>query len=84
MMFREFRLSPPVSKRGVSFDESGAFVGSIALLERSPAPGNGCRRPRDCGELSKQIGSHFALPIDMSSKTGKLNAIANALNEGDN
>jgi len=38
---------------------------------------------RDCEELSKQIGVHYGLPIDMLSKTGGLRAIANALNESD-
>ena len=83
MTTREFRLSQPGSKRGLSCDEYGAFVGAIALLERSPKHGNDHWRPRDCGDLFKQLGSHFSLPIDMSSKTGRLKAIANALNEGD-
>jgi hypothetical protein len=40
-------------------------------------------RLRDCDELSEQISDHYGLPIDMSSKTGGLRGITNALNEGD-
>lgn len=83
MMVLEFRLSPPGSRHGISCDESGAFVGAIPFLERSFVCGKDRWRPRDCDELSKQLRSHFALPIDISSKAGKLKAIANALNEGD-
>lgn len=82
-MIRQFRLSPPSSGRGVSCDKSGAFVDAIPLLEKSDAPGKGRWRPRDGQELSKQLGQHFAIPIDMSSKSGRLKAIANALNDGD-
>jgi hypothetical protein len=40
-------------------------------------------RPRECRQLSEQVGSSFGLPIDMSSKMGGLKAISNALNDGD-
>ncbi len=80
---REFRLSPPGTRRGISCDANGVFVGSIALLRRSRVDGRDVWRPRDCSGLSKQLGSSYGLPIDMSSKMGGLNAISRALNEGD-
>ena len=82
-MIREFRLAPAGAKQGVSCDSSGAFVGMTPLLERSQEDGRDRWEPRDCEQLSKQIGSDFGLPIDMSSKRGGLKAICNALNEGD-
>lgn len=82
-MIREFHLSLPGKGRGVSCDGEGAFVGAIPVLNRSRKDGKDEWRPRDCGQLSEQIGRHYGLPIDISSKTGGLRAIANALNEGD-
>lgn len=82
-MIREFQLVPPGSRRGVSCDANGAFVGGVPLLERFCKNGEDRWRPRDCEQLSKQVGSDFALPIDMSSKRGGLKAICNALNKGD-
>lgn len=82
-MIREFRLSPAGAKRGVSCDANGAFVGAIPLLERSNEDGQELWNPRDYTQLSKQIGSDFGLPVDMSSKIGGLKAICNALNDGD-
>lgn len=82
-MIHEFRLAPVGARRGISCDANGAFVGAIPLLKRLNE--DGCERwePRDCAQLSKQIGSEFGLPIDMSSKRGGLKAICNALNDGD-
>lgn len=77
---REFRLAPSGSGRGVSCSTDGAFSGAIPLLQRN---GEGRWEPRDCAQLSKQIGADFGLPIDMSAKMGGLRAICNALNEGD-
>lgn len=82
-MIREFRLSPPRSGRGVSCDTSGAYVGSVPLLKRSNMHGKDRWEPRNCEQLSKQLGSEFGLPIDLSMKAGGLKAICNALNEGD-
>lgn len=79
-MIREFRLSP--RGRGVACDEGGAFVGAIPLLKRTLFHDRERWEPRDCGELSKQVGKQFGLPIDFSSKAGGLKAISNALNEG--
>jgi hypothetical protein len=61
----------------------GAFVGAIPILNRLRKNGKDEWRPRDCEQLSEQIGEHYGLPIDMSSKTGGVRAIAGALNEGD-
>lgn len=67
----------------MSCDTNGAFVGSIPLLQRSEANGRPRWEPRDNNHLSKDLGVAFGLPIDISSKTGGLKAICNALNEGD-
>jgi hypothetical protein len=80
---REFRLSPPGKGLGVSCDAEGAFVGAIPILERLQKNSRDAWQLRDCEELSEQISMHYGLPIDMSSKTGGLRAIASALNEGD-
>lgn len=80
---REFRLSPPGNDRGLSCNLDGAFIGTVALLERSSANGTQRWRPRDCDQLSRQVGASYGLPIDMSSKMGGLKAISNALNAGD-
>lgn len=79
-MIREFRLSPPGSGRGVSWDANGAFFGTTPLLKQSS--GKDRWEPRDCNDLSEQIGKQFGLPIDFSSKAGGLKAISNALNDG--
>ena len=82
-MIREFHLSPPGSGRGVSCDADGAFVGAIPILNRLRKNGKDEWRPCDCEQLSNELGAHYGLPIDMSSKRGGLRAIANALNQGD-
>lgn len=81
-MLREFRLSPS-GKSGVSCDADGAFVGAIPVLDRLQKDGKDEWQPRDCNELSDEMGESYGLPIDMSSKAGGLKAIANALNDGD-
>ena len=81
-MIREFRLSPPGKGRGVSCNAEGAFVCAIPLLARFQTNGNCEWQPRDCEELSDEIGEHYGVPVDMSSKAGGLKAIANALNKG--
>ncbi len=82
-MIREFRLSPPDSGRGVSCDANGAFVGCVSLLQRTDIYGEDRWEPRNCEQLSDEIGLEFGLPIDVSKKAGGLRAICNALNEGD-
>jgi hypothetical protein len=77
-LVREFRLSP----QGVSCDENGAFLAAIPLLKRSHANGKDRWQPIDSEQLSEQISSRFGLPIDMSSKMGGLETIADALNAG--
>jgi hypothetical protein len=82
-LIREFHLSPPGEWRGVSCDAEGAFVGAIPILNRLRKGGKDEWHLRDCEQLSEQISEQYGLPIDMSSKTGGLRVIANALNEGD-
>jgi hypothetical protein len=81
-LIREFRLSPSGTGRGVSCDANGAFVDSVPLLKRMRAYGREVWAPRHCGELSADLGEHFGLPMDVSSKSAGLNAIARALNAG--
>lgn len=82
-MDREFRLAPAGSGRGISCDANGAFVGSVPLLKRSRMNGKDAWQPRDCGQLSEQIGAEFGIPVDLSPKMGGLDAISRALNEDD-
>lgn len=77
---RAFRLSPPGVGQGVSCDADGAFVDTVPLLKRSP---ENIWEPRDCNELSDDLGARFGVPIDMSSKAAGLAAIAQALNSYD-
>jgi hypothetical protein len=77
---REFRLSP--SGHGVSCGANGVFVGSVPLLKRTRANGKEIWEPRDCEELSVELGSCFGLPIDVSSKAQGIAAAARTLNEG--
>ena len=69
----EFHLSPH-GAGGLSCDVDGAFVGSIPVLRKSDRDE---WHPRDCEELSEQIGEFYGLPVDMSSKAGGLKAVAN-------
>jgi hypothetical protein len=80
---REFHLSPPGKGHGVSCDAEGAFIGAIPILRRLRKSGEEVWHPRDCDELSNEVGEYYGLPIDISSKAGGLRAITNALNEGD-
>ena len=77
----EFHLSP-TRANGVSCNVDGAFVGAIPLLDRRQKNNKDQWHLRECKELSEQISGLYGLPIDMSSKTGGLKAIANALNRG--
>jgi hypothetical protein len=81
-MIHEFRLSP-LGKGGISCDQGGAFVGAVPMLVRTHKHGRDEWRPRDCDVLSKEMSAQYGLPVDMSSKTGGLRAIANAFNDGD-
>lgn len=81
-MTREFYLSPR-GRGGVSCDADGAFVGAIPILKRLQKDGREAWHLRDCEELSEELYTQYGLPIDISSKTGGLTAIANALNDGD-
>jgi hypothetical protein len=81
ILTRHFHLSPP--GRGVSCDMDGAFVGAAPLLIRLRKNGLDEWQPRDCGQISEQLTTYYGLPIDISSKSGGLKAIAKALNDGD-
>lgn len=80
---REFRLSSPGTGRGVSCDENGAFLDAIPLLKRTQTSDGAFWVARDCGEISEALGSYYDLPIDVSSKSAGLHAVARALNAGD-
>jgi len=80
-LIREFHLSPP--GWGVSCDADGAYIGAIPILDRLHKNGKDEWHPRDCSELSEQMGAYYGLPIDMSSKTSGLKTVAKALNDGD-
>jgi len=80
---RQFRLSPSGNGRGISCDASGAFVGSVPLLKRTSRNGREVWEPRDCEELCEDLGARYGVPIDVSSKTGGLTAVARALSAND-
>jgi hypothetical protein len=81
---REFRLSPLGSQHGVSCDEHGAFVSCVPLLTHAPGK-DGRRewRPRGAQELSADLSKKPGLPIDASSKSRGIAALAKALNDAD-
>ena len=66
----------------VSCDVDGAFIGDIPLLERTGAAYSRWST-RPLAELNKQLSARYRLPVDISTKAGALNLIANALNRGD-
>jgi hypothetical protein len=77
---REFKLSRSGSARGISCDAGGAFIDSIPLLKRARAHGREIWEPRNVDELSIELGTHYGLPIHISSKSAGLDAIARSLN----
>jgi hypothetical protein len=79
--FRKFRLSPFGSQHGVSCDEHGAFVSGVPLLARTAGnDGHGEWKPRDIRELSADLSKRLGLPIDVSSKSKGIAALAEAFN----
>jgi hypothetical protein len=68
-----FRLA----EDGVRCDESGCFVGGVALLRRSPASANWTARSLD--ELDEDLSALYGLPIDSAAKRGGLAVVAGAL-----
>jgi hypothetical protein len=76
---REFRLSPSGHGQGIACDANGAFIDSTPLLKRAH---DNAWIAREAAELSDALGAHYGLPIDISSKTAGLEAIARALNAG--
>ena len=79
---REFHLSPH-GTGGVACDGAGALIGAVPLVARARTDGTDEWRPRECDELSEEMSAQYGLPVDMSSKSGGLMAIAKALNDGD-
>ena len=81
---REFRLASPGSKRGVCCDANGIFVCGVPLLKRvSEGNGEAEWNPRECGKISSELSNVFGLPIDVSSKSAGLAALARDLNASD-
>ncbi|HEX4157002.1 MAG TPA: hypothetical protein VHY79_00880 [Rhizomicrobium sp.] len=80
---REFHLSPTGQGRGLSCDETGAFVGGVPLLKRTNQEGIGWWKPRDIEKLSHELSKRYGLPVDLASKAAGLQSIARALNSGD-
>jgi len=69
-----------LSDGGVDCGEDGLFVGSVAILHRSPRAGGGeswAVRPSD--ELERDLGACYGLPIDVAAKHGGLAVVARAL-----
>jgi hypothetical protein len=83
LQIHEFKLVPTGSGRGVACDVGGAFIGPVPLLKRVQANGKDVWQPRAGDELSEELGSHWGLPIDVSSKGKGLASVARALNDGD-
>lgn len=78
-----FRLSE-ISGVGVRCDESGLFVGEIALLERaSGGSGQGCWRPRATGGINRDLGKLYGASFKFAANVGGLDAVARALNRND-
>jgi hypothetical protein len=81
--FREFRLSKSGSESGVECDADGLFVDGVPLLKRSRSHGCECWEARDNGEISEELAARYGLPIDTSSKSAGIAAVARALNTDD-
>jgi hypothetical protein len=80
---RWFHLSEQHA-HGVSCNEKGVFVGAVPLIE----PCHGCAglkkfQPRPLPDLNRDLSKCYGLPVDLSTKTGALAAIAQALSRGD-
>jgi hypothetical protein len=80
---RWFHLSEQHA-HGVSCNEKGVFVGAVPLIE----PCHGCAglkkfQPRPVADLNRDLSERYGLPLDLSTKTGALAAIAQALSRGD-
>jgi hypothetical protein len=80
---RWFHLSEQHA-HGVSCNDKGVFVGAVPLIE----PCHGCAglkkfQPRPLPDLNRDLSKRYGLPVDLSTKTGALAAIAQALSRGD-
>jgi hypothetical protein len=78
---RRFALSDQPGE-GVYCDESGLFVGGVALLERFQGDSFGWQ-PRPLPELNRDLGRRYGLPVELNAKLGGLTAIARALSRCD-
>ena len=77
---RFFRLRPG----GVSCDEDGLFVGSVALLSiRKGASGVAGWAVRPESELNAELSACYGLPVDIATKVSRLACVARALNNRD-
>lgn len=76
---RQFRLSPRERGHGVSCDSDGAFIDNVPLLKRITKNGKETWMPRASDDISADLSTRYGLPIDVSTKTHGVAAIAAAL-----
>jgi hypothetical protein len=78
-----FRLSQAHVAYGLACDENGAFLGPIPLVALTrDGRGEDIWRARQIPELNLELGAHYGLPIDITTKAKGLATVAGALNEG--
>jgi len=78
-----FRLSQAHVAYGLACDENGAFLGPIPLVALTrDGLGEDIWRARPIPELNLELGAHYGLPIDITTKAKGLATVAGALNEG--
>lgn len=78
-----FRLSQAHVAYGLACDENGAFLGPIPLVALTrDGLGEDIWRARPVPELNLELGAHYGLPIDITTKAKGLATVAGALNEG--
>ncbi len=69
---------------GVFCDAAGLLVGEVALLERSSDLGDAQGwRPRPLAELNRDLSRCYGRPIEIKTKAGGLETVAQALGRGD-
>jgi hypothetical protein len=74
-----FRISERGDGLGLSCDDRGLYLAGIPLLRCE----RGRFRPRPGTEIAKLLGSAYRAPVDCAALDGGLEAVANALNEGE-
>jgi hypothetical protein len=78
-----FRLSQAGVAYGLACDEHGAFLGPIPLIAlMRDGTGDEVWRARPISELNLELGAHYGLPIDLTTKSKGLVTVATALNDG--